>query len=246
MAKKNIFLWFALALVLSTLCYLLYVLISYPYQWEAVKPYRSLFIKGWGATVAISIASLVVSSILGMLLTVGQKHDNVVVRGLSRGYVELVRGTPLLAQLLIGYYVLAPALGLENKILLGVLLLSAFAAAYLCEIFRGGIESVAKSQVDAARAVGFTNRQTYRYVILPQAIKRVVPAVAGQFANLVKDSSLLSVIGIAEFTKQAQDVTAVTYSTYECYLPLAIGYLLITLPLSWWSRRLERQLHFDS
>ena len=91
-----------------------------------------------------------------------------------------------------------------------------------------------------------TRAQTYRLVVLPQALRHILPPLAGQFVSLVKDSSLLSVIGIGEFTLQAQQVNSLTYSTLESYLPLALGYLVLTLPLSLWSRSLERRMHFDT
>ena len=88
--------------------------------------------------------------------------------------------------------------------------------------------------------------QTYRYVIFPQAIRQILPPLAGQFASLIKDSSLLSVIGIGEFTLNAQDVSSYTYSNFESYLPLAVGYLLLTLPISLWTQSLERRMRYDS
>jgi polar amino acid transport system permease protein len=127
-----------------------------------------------------------------------------------------------------------------------VLTLALFAGAYITEIVRGGIESVGRSQWDAARSVGFTRVQTYRLVVFPQAWRHMLPPLAGQFVSLIKDSSLLSVIGISEFTLNAQQVNALSYSTLECYLPLAAGYLLLTLPLSLWARDLERRAHFET
>jgi len=160
--------------------------------------------------------------------------------------VEVIRGTPLLVQLLIGFYVIANAVGLENRYVVGVLVLSLFSGAYMAEIFRGGLAAIPTTQRDAARAIGLTPWQSLRFVILPQAIRLVLPPVAGQLVSLIKDSSLLSVIAISEFTLSAQEVNAFTYSTLECYLPLAAGYLLLTLPLSALARWLERRFHYES
>jgi len=124
--------------------------------------------------------------------------------------------------------------------------LSLFSGAYMAEIFRGGLAAIPKTQRDAARAIGLTPWQSLRLVILPQAVRLVLPAVAGQFVSLVKDSSLLSVIAISEFTLAAQEVNSFTYSTLECYLPLALGYLVLTLPLSALSRRLERRFKYET
>jgi polar amino acid transport system permease protein len=164
----------------------------------------------------------------------------------ARVYVELIRGTPLLVQLLIGFYVVATAVGLENRYVAGVLLLSLFSGAYMAEIFRGGLDAIPKAQIDSGRAIGLTPWQSLRLVVLPQAVRLVLPAVAGQLVSLVKDSSLLSVIAISEFTLAAQEVNSFTYSTLESYLPLAAGYLLLTLPLSALARWLERRFRYET
>ena len=113
-------------------------------------------------------------------------------------------------------------------------------------IIRAGIESIAESQLESARAIGFTPFQTYRFVIFPQAIRLTLPPLVGQFVSLIKDSSLLSIIAVREFTQAARDVNSVTYSTLEAYLPLAVGYLVLTLPISLWARNLERKSRFES
>jgi polar amino acid transport system permease protein len=152
----------------------------------------------------------------------------------------------LLVVLLVGYYVIAQAFHANDRVLIGIILLALFAGAYLGEILRGGIESVGKTQFDSARAVGFSRVQAFRYVILPQAIRRVLPAVAGLFIILVKDSSLLSQIAIEEFTKRSESARSATYTGLEAYLPLAVGYLLITIPLAYFAARLERRFAYES
>jgi len=230
---------------LVLLCWVVFSRLHYHWNWSGIWEYRKLFISGWLLTVAISVGALIVSLALGGVLAAGSLSPNSIFRWLARGYIELVRGTPLLVQLLIGYYVVANALALNNHFIIGVLLLSSFAGAYLAEILRGGIESVAASQVEAARAVGFTPAQTYRHVVLPQAIRRVLPAMAGQFVSLIKDSSLLSVIGLEELTQQAKIANSATYSSLEGFVPLAIGYLILTLPLSWVASQLERKFRYE-
>jgi polar amino acid transport system permease protein len=134
----------------------------------------------------------------------------------------------------------------ENRYVAGVLILSFFSGAYISEVIRAGLQSVAESQLESARAIGLTRAQAYRYVILPQALRLTLPPLVGQFVSLIKDSSLLSIIAVNEFTQAARDVNAVTYSTLECYLPLAAGYLVLTLPLSLWLRSLEKRLRFET
>ncbi len=202
-------------------------------------------LRGWGMTVIISACALILSTLFGSLLLAGQLGNHRPTQILSRAYVEIIRGTPLLVQILIIFYMMADAVGLENKFLIGTLILSVFSGAYLSEIFRGGIESIPKSQIESGRAIGLTEVQIYRFVIIPQAIRRVLPAVSGQFANLIKDSSLLYVIGFGEFTMQARQVNAATFSTFATYIPLAIGYLILTLPLAILSHRLEKRFRYE-
>jgi polar amino acid transport system permease protein len=220
--------------------------LQYRWNWEAPWRYRSALLQGWGLTLVIALAALALSTALGLAAALLSRSRLLAARALARVYVELARGTPLLVQILLLFYVIAPAVGLTHRLTVGVLALSLFAGAYIGEIVRAGIEGIGRTQWESARAIGLTRTQTYRLVVLPQALRQILPPLAGQFVSLVKDSSLLSVIGIGEFAMQAQQVNSLTYSTLESYLPLAAGYLVLTLPLSIWSRHLERRSHFDT
>ena len=220
--------------------------LAYQWNWAAVYKYRAKFWQGWMVTVLISVAALFASTAMGLVCAFARRSSFPVFSYLAAIYVELIRGTPLLVQILIFFYVVAEAFHVSNRFVVGVLTLSLFSGAYISEIIRAGIESVGKSQLDSARAVGFTTGQTYRYVVFPQALRQSLPPLAGQFASLIKDSSLLSIIAINEFTLNAQEVNAFTYSTLESYLPLAIGYLALTLPISLWTRRMERRSRYET
>ena len=213
--------------------------LRYHWNWAGIWEQRELLLRGWGLTILISSGALVGTVLFGLLLAIGQETKIPVLGIVCRGYIELIRGTPLLTQLLLGYYVIAAAFHIDNKILAGIILLTSFEAAYMAEIMRGGVASIEQAQWDAARALGFDRRQTWRFVILPQAFRRVLPGMAGQCASLVKDSSLLSVLGVAEFAKQTDVAVSTSSSPLEGYIPMAIGYLALTLPLSWLARRLE-------
>jgi polar amino acid transport system permease protein len=220
--------------------------IGYHWDWHSVWVYRALFVQGWLRTLLLSAISLVASCLIGSLLTLLRRSPFLLFRYLSRICVEAIRGTPLLVQLLIFYYVVAQSFHIENRYLVGVLTLSVFSGAYISEVIRAGIESIAASQLDAARSIGLTTAQTYRYVILPQAIRQILPPLAGQFASLIKDSSLLSIIGIGELTLSAQNVSSYTYSNFESYIPLALGYLILTLPISLFTQSLERRHRYET
>jgi len=215
-------------------------------NWRTVAGYYRVFLHGWLLTIEISLAALVLSSITGLLLALARRSSFLPLRSLAMLYIELIRGSPFLVQILFFWYVVASKIDFDNRILAGILILSGFSAAYLAEIFRSGIESIGSSQLESARAIGLTPSQTYRFVIFPQAFRQILPSLTGQFASLIKDSSLLSIIGLPEFTKAAQDVNSASFSTFESYLPLGVGYLLLTLPVIALSRLLERRFHYET
>jgi polar amino acid transport system permease protein len=243
-------LWARLATVgflflgLSLFCWAL--LASTNANWGAVWKYRNAFWQGWLLTVLLSVVSLVLSTGFGLIAALARRSNILVVRYTSAFYIESVRGMPLLVLILVLFYAVANSLGIHDRLLVGVVVLSLFAGAYIAEIIRAGIESVGASQLESARAIGLSGRQAYRHVIFPQALRHVLPPLAGQFASIVKDSSLLSIIGLAEFTYTAQQVNSATYSTLESYLPLAVGYLILTLPISLWTQALGKKLRYET
>jgi len=214
--------------------------------WESVWFYRDAFWKGWLLTIIISIFSLAGSLLIGLVAALARRSIILPLRSLALLYVEVIRGTPLLVQILVFYYVVANGMGLENRLVAGVIILSFFSGAYLAEMIRAGIEAIPSSQIESARSIGLTAFQSYRFVIAPQALRHILPPLAGQFASLIKDSSLLSIIGIGEFTLAAQQVNSATFRTLESYLPLAIGYLALTLPVSLLSKLLEKRLRYEA
>lgn len=236
--------WSFVALLTAALFTFAFNQLHYGWNWPAIWAYRQKFVQGWLMTVAISAAALLVSVLIGVVTALARRARFLPLRYAAALYVEAVRGTPLLVQILILFYVVANAVGVENRYVVGVLALSLFAGAYLAEMVRAGIESIRDSQLESARAIGLTRGQTYRYVIFPQVVRQLIPPLTGQFASIIKDSSLLSIIALNEFTLNAQEVNAFTYSTLESYLPLAAGYLLLTLPISLASRILERKFHY--
>ena len=191
----------------------------------------------------ISVQNTIVVALLIML---GQRSRITPVRLLARGCVEMLRGTPLLVLLLLGYYGVANAFRMNTPLPVGIVILALFEGAYLAEIFRGAWESIGASQLEAARAVGFNRAQTWRHVIFPQAFRRALPGTAGQMVSLVKDSSLLSVIGVEEVTQMVRAANAQAYTALEGYFPLAALYLALTLPLSWWARKLEAKFKYET
>lgn len=250
MMTKGLIREIAWAVVLALACvsaiYGTFHAIKYEWNWAAIWEYRALIMRGWLVTLMLSLGALVLSVIVGLLLMMGQRCPVVPVRLFSRGFVEIIRGTPLLVQLLIGYYGVANALQIDSSMLVGIVILAFFEGAYLAEIFRAAWESISASQLEAAKAVGFSRSQTWRFVIFPQAVRRALPGTAGQMVSLVKDSSLLSVISIEEVTQRMRTAYSNTYAALEGFIPLALLYLAITLPLSWWARSLEAKFKYET
>jgi len=220
----------------------MFTTISYDFYWESIYEYRQKFIDGFLVTIYISFFALILSLIFGVLFAYGQNSKFILLRFFSRFYIEIIRGTPLLVQILIFFYVFANNLGFDNRYIIGTVILSMFASAYVSEIIRAGVKSIDKGQYESAKSLGFTPTQSYMYIIFPQAYKRILPPLTGQFASIIKDSSLLSIISISEFTMNAQEVNAYTYSTLESYIPLALGYLALTYPISYYASRLEKNM----
>ncbi|MDD2480021.1 MAG: amino acid ABC transporter permease [Victivallaceae bacterium] len=220
--------------------------LDYVYNWQSVLDYRTIFFNGFLLTISLSAISLVTSLCLGVILALCQRSRIYFLKIIAKSFVEIIRGTPLLVQVLIFFYVVASAFGIENRFLNGVIILSIFSGAYLSEIIRGGIEAVGKSNFEIAQAIGLTKTQTYRYVVLPQVLRAILPAITGQLVSLIKDSSLLSIIAVKELTMAANEMNSATFSTIEAYLPLVVGYLIITMPISFFSKYLEKRFHYES
>jgi polar amino acid transport system permease protein len=243
---RRLFWTLLLLAAVSAGLYAVFASVGYAWNWRRAWEYRGQFLHGWLLTLGLSLAAMTLSIAVGLALLLGRRAPIEPVRLLCAGIVELLRGSPLLVQLLVGYYILATAVQLDSPLLVGILVLACFEGAYLAEIFRGAVESIGASQREAARAVGFDRWQTYRFVILPQALRRALPGTTGQLVSLIKDSSLLSVIGVEELVQKVRILNSGSYTSLEGYLPLAVAYLAVTLPLSWYARRLERRFAYET
>jgi polar amino acid transport system permease protein len=250
----NVLIATGLVVFFGWLCSTVFALLGTQTDWSKAWEYRETLWRGWLVTLKISFAALGGSIFFGLLFMLGQRSPLVVVRWTCRAFLEFVRDTPLLVHLLFGYFVIfAPLIsrplgevGWDDKFIIGVLLLSVFEGAYLGEILRGGVESIPRTQWESARAVGFSPFQVYRYVIFPQALRRVLPAMAGLFVSLIKDTSLLSVIGVAEYFYNTKNFISRSYAGLEGYVPLALGYLVLTLPVAWLAHALEKRFRHET
>jgi len=196
---------------------------------------------GFVLTLKISLFSIVFGIIIGTIVGIARLSHEPVTRRLAHAYVELIRNTPLLVQIYIIYFFVGSILRL-SAFAAGTAALAIFAGAYVGEIVRAGIQSIHKGQMEAARSLGMTYAEAMRHVILPQAFKRIIPPLAGQFISLIKDSSLVSVIALADLMFQGQQAVARTYYAFEIYFTVAFLYLVMTFTLSMATQYLEMRL----
>jgi polar amino acid transport system permease protein len=171
--------------------------------------------------------------------------SSVIGRAVARGYIELIRNTPLLVQLFFIYFIVGPIFGLQ-RFFSAVLALSLFEGAYASEIFRAGIVSIHKGQWEASYSLGLSGFDTYRFVVLPQAIRRILPPLTSQAISLIKDSALVSLIALNDLTLEAQIVITDTFLTFEIWFVTAGIYLLITITLSTIVNAMEKRFRMQT
>ncbi len=208
-----------------------------------------LLLKGAALTIQITAMSVFFGTLIGLVLSLMKISTNRLFRILSTMYVDFVRGTPLLVQILLIYFGL-PGVVREitgeafrmDPLFAGVLACSINSGAYVAEIFRAGIQSIERGQMEAARSLGMTRNQAMVHIILPQAVKRVIPPMGNEFIILLKDSSLLMIIGVHELTRQGQLYIATTFASFPIYLAIAFIYLIMTLSISRMVNYAERRL----
>jgi polar amino acid transport system permease protein len=217
---------------------------SSSYDWDFAPAWRrrNLYLWGLGMTLGVTGVAFVIGLMFGVAVALARLARSLVVRHIGDLYVEIIRGTPVLVQVTIAYFGIAPLIGVDNKFLVGTVALGMFAAAYMGEIFRAGIESIERGQFEAARSLGLSRARTLRHVVFPQAFKRMIPPLTGELIALTKESSLLFFIGVMELMARGRQVGADTYRQFESFLVVAAVYLSVTIPLSLLARRLERRL----
>lgn len=200
-----------------------------------------VLLRGLLMTLQLSAISLFFAIFLGLVAALMRISSNPFNKNFALLYVEIIRGTPLLVQIFIVYFFVGTIFDLD-RFTSGIAALSIFTGAYIAEILRSGIQSISPGQMEAARSLGMNYRQAMLYVILPQALKRTLPPMAGQFINLIKDSSLVSVISITDLTKAGREVVSGTFATFEVWFAVAALYLVLTSSLSWGVQRIEKRL----
>ena len=225
------------------------------YQTFILDDNYQYFIKGLGTTLTVTIFALVLGVILGVIVAVirsaydqqPEKKKGLplkILNGICKVYLTVIRGTPMMVQLLIMWFIVwASARSTDSNMLrCAILAFGINSGAYVAEIFRSGIMSIDKGQMEAGRSVGLTYAATMRYIIIPQAFKNVLPALGNELITLVKETSVVTVIGLRDLTKGAMIIQSKTYQAMVPYLAIAAIYLVIVMFLTWGMGKMERRL----
>ncbi|WJQ81511.1 amino acid ABC transporter permease [Brevibacillus brevis] len=211
-------------------------------SWDVIVDALPVLAQGSVVTLKITIISLFFALLIGLLFGLMSTSRSKILRGIATAYVDFLRGTPLLVQIFFIYFGLPPVLDIKiPETTAGILALSLNAGAYLAEIFRGGILSIDKGQMEAARSLGLSHGKAMRLVILPQAVRRMIPAFVNQFIVTLKDTSLLTVIGIRELMNSGEIIISSNFRSFEIWAVVAVFYFLMIYILSLLSRSLERR-----
>ena len=213
-----------------------------------------IFLRGFGVTIRTAVLALVIGIVLSVLVAIIRtQHDSRrskkngigtvllnIADVICRIYLTVIRGTPMMVQLMIMYFVIFAST--RRTIMVAILAFGINSGAYVAEIVRGGIMSVDQGQMEAGRSLGMNYKQTMRHIIIPQAIKNILPALGNEMITLLKDTSLMTVISAKDLTKAAQTVTAVTYEPFMPYISIAVVYLVCVIALSKVLGLVERRL----
>ena len=211
-------------------------------NFELMQSAFPLLIAGACITVEITALTVFFGMIIGICVSLIRMSDFKILRWMGNVYVDFIRGTPLLIQIFLVYFALPSIIGHRvDAYFAAISACSINSGAYMAEVFRGGIQSIDIGQMEAGRSLGMTGWQTMRYIILPQAFKRIIPPLGNEFIAMLKDSSLVSVIGFEELTRRGQLIIARTYASFEIWMAVAIIYLILTFTVARLTGLLERK-----
>jgi len=213
---------------------------------ELLQDSLPLLMQGLTLTLELAFVSLAIAMVIGIAASLMGMSKNPVLSGINKAFVAIIRGTPLLVQGFFIYFGITGMLGIRiSAFAAGVIALSLNAGGYLSEIFRGGIQAVDPGQREAARSLGLSARQTTWRIIIPQAIRICIPSVVNQWCITIKDTSIISVIGLAELTKMGQTIIARTYRSFEVWIIVGVMYFVVIYLLTILARIVEKKVSLD-
>jgi polar amino acid transport system permease protein len=216
---------------------------TYTFRWDVVVSNLPFLLSGVWMTLLISAVTLVISVVLGMVVALADMSRLWVLRGLARVWGEGVRNTPILVQLLWMYYVLPIVFGIVISAFTACVIgLSIYSSAFIAEVYRAGIQAVPRGHLEAAEVLGMSRFDSFVRIVVPQAVRTVLPPLAGNFVQLIKYSSLAAVLSVADVTKRAMELSAATFRPLEIFSAVAVIYFAICWPLTQAIRIWERRL----
>lgn len=215
------------------------------FQFEAGVMLDTLPMLGRGLkwTILITVGGLSLGFVLGAAAGLMKLARSLAARKIAGVYIETIRGTPMLVQAMFLYFGVPMAVGMRiPPLVAGIVVIAVNSGAYIAEIVRGAVQSIDRGQMEAGRSIGLTRMQTMRYIIWPQAFRRMIPPLGNQFIISLKDTSLLAVIGVGELLRTGQEIVAVNFRAFEVYLTVGLVYLCMTMAIAYALRHLERRL----
>jgi polar amino acid transport system permease protein len=213
---------------------------AYTFDWSVLLVYRHLLWQGLVLTVEISALGMALSLVLGGVMGIGRRAEAVSLRWLCGAYIEFFRNIPLIVQLFFWYF----AVGLES-FPAAVIGLTVYTSAYIAEVMRSGLQSIPRTQIEAARSFGMTRYQTIRHVVLPQALMRIIPPLGVEFINVIKNSSIAMTISVTELTFQTQQIESLTFRGFEAATAITILYVLLAFSIVLLMAAIERAVRLD-
>ena len=240
--RRRLTFWIVFALTWTVLIALVLWAVAKDFDFEFLGEWWQFILAGAWFTVVLAVLSIIVATVFAVLGALGRLSRNPVINGAASLYVSLIRGTPLLLQIFFWFYVLAEAGIVLPALQAGVLALAFNYGAYLTEIFRAGIQAVPRGQREAAEALGMTESMLMRRIVLPQAVRIVIPPIGNEFIAMLKDTSLVSIISIQELLWKAQTAGRSQVRILEAIVFAAAVYWILTIVFSFFQERLERRL----
>lgn len=212
-------------------------------DFNIIPKYFPMLLEGIKMTILLTLASVFIGVVLGLIAALMKMSRAAVLRVVASAYIEVIRGTPLLVQIFLVYFGLPEIIGFNiPEFPASVIALALNSGAYVAEIIRAGIQAVDRGQTEAAYSLGMNHVMTMRYIIIPQAVKNILPALVNEFITLIKESSIVSVIGLVELTRTGDIVRSITYKPFEPLITVAVIYFTLTFTLSKIMGRVEGRL----
>lgn len=215
-----------------------------PLDFAPLAQLKNQLISAYGMTLIIIFWTAIASFALGWIVFFGLRAKGfwLFIHYLFKAFHDFILAVPLIVFIIIFYYFIAPAYGLKDQFTIGIFMLSLYSSVYIYQVYEAAVAAIPQSQFESAKMLGMNTFDTYRYIIIPQMFRNAIPPLVGQVSGIIKNSALLSYVAISEFTNVVNQIKANSFVIFESYVVLAVGYLILTIPLIYLSSYIERRL----